>query len=127
RNWITYRLGGTASRFGHGIAPPDAIVQDVQKLSGGCHNVAIGGRNAVPPVPCGVSCRKIEHRNKPDFAVGSVIVEGLAGPLVRGEHSTSGITDMLGPMGFALALARDQAQPLVLRGDAVAEPINTRR
>jgi hypothetical protein len=120
-------LSGSASGFFEGGSPSGAFVQDVQEPPGRVPAVAVAGGDAFPPVPLRLGCRKTEHRYQPGFAVGAVVGQGLAGPLAGDQDAASGVAEVVAAVGFAFALARDQAGPGVLGGDAVAEPVRARR
>src|SRR5215467_3312959 len=58
---------------------------------------------------------------------GAVVGQGLAGPFAGDQDAAAGVAAVLGPVRLALALARDERGPGVLRLDPVAEPVRARR
>ena len=74
----------------------------------------------------GVRIFRQQGGQQPVFAVGAVVGQGLAGPLAGHQHSPPGIAQVIGVVGHALAPARGQAGPGVLRLDAVPQPVRAR-
>ena len=85
--------------------------------------VGVGRGDAFPRVLLVVDCRKIQHGHQPGFAAGAVVGEGLAGPFAGDQDAPSGVAEVLGAVGLALAQAGDQPGAGVLWLDAVAEPV----
>src|SRR5262249_35753963 len=52
-----------------------------------------------------------------------MVGEGLAGPLAGDQDAAPGVTQVVGPVRFALAGAGDEALARILRVDPVAEPV----
>jgi hypothetical protein len=75
------------------------------------HVVRVGGRDGLPGVPGGASCRNPEGGQQPVLPVGAVVGQGLAGPLAGGQDPAPAVAEVIGVMGLALAAAGDQAGP----------------
>jgi hypothetical protein len=87
------------------------------------HVILVRGGNEFPGVPGRVGCRNTERGQEPFLAVGPVVGQGLAGPLTGAQHPPTGVAEVIGVVGFALAGTGGLAGPGVLGLDAVAKPV----
>ena len=108
--------------------PSCPVGEDVQERRDWWQVVGVGGGDALPGVPAGVGgCGKAEGFQEPGLAVAPVIVECLAGPAAGDQDAASGVAEVVGVVGFALAVPGAQAGAWVVRGDAVAQPVRAGR
>ena len=102
-------------------APSCAVGQYLQEPVSCRKAVRIARGDAIPAVVRLVNCRKIQHRHEPGLPVSAMVGQGLAGPFAGDQDAPAGEAKVLGPVGFALAQARDQPRSRVFGLDTVAE------
>jgi hypothetical protein len=92
------------------------------------HEVRVSRGDGLPAVAARVvGVGQAEHAHQPRFAVAAVVGEGLARPFAGHQHAPSGVAEVVGPVGFALAPARPHSLVGVFGLDAVAQPVRARR
>ena len=89
--------------------------------------ILVSRRYGFPGVPGRVGCRNTEGPQQPFLTVGAVVGQGLAGPLAGDKDPSSGIAEVIGIVGLALAGSQGQAGPGVLGLDAVPQPVRAPR
>jgi hypothetical protein len=118
---------GSSSGLVECLLPADAVGDHVEQSARDGHVILVARGDRFPGVAGRVGCRKAERFRQPVLAVGTVVGEGLAGPLAGDQHAPPAVAEIFAAMRLASARARPHVRLGVLRLDTVAEPVGAGR